>query len=205
MAHKGGMYVESSSAETALRHFATLLRTGRGNPAGETNSRRAEGEHYSAQLRFHCFRINLLFLRFTLSVSFQLPLQSTSSSPGPLGDFMEEMDTLLSVFPSDSTPLTVLVDFKLPFDKLQSSGLLALLNSFSLSFNICPPTQKGGNVLDLVFTCPSPVTDMTTTPLHISDHHLWDPSLSLSLSYLNATPSISLSLAKTFTLSPLPL
>ncbi|KAK3541753.1 hypothetical protein QTP86_002395 [Hemibagrus guttatus] len=28
--------------------------------------------------------------------------------PGPLGDFLEEMDTLLSVFPSDSTPLMVL-------------------------------------------------------------------------------------------------
>ncbi|KAK3516346.1 hypothetical protein QTP70_009400 [Hemibagrus guttatus] len=51
--------------------------------------------------------------------------------PGPLGDFLEEMDILLSVFPSDSTPLTVLGDFNLPSDKLHSSGLLALLNSFS--------------------------------------------------------------------------
>ncbi|KAK3555031.1 hypothetical protein QTP86_005688 [Hemibagrus guttatus] len=82
------------------------------------------------------------------------------------------MDTLLSVFPSDSTPLTVLGDFNLPSDKLHSSGLLALLNSFSLSFNSCPPTHKEGNVLDLVFTHPSPATDMTVTPLHISDHHL---------------------------------
>ncbi|KAK3507540.1 hypothetical protein QTP70_028177 [Hemibagrus guttatus] len=82
------------------------------------------------------------------------------------------MDTLLSVFPSDSTPLTVHGEFNLPSDKLQSSGLLALLNSFSLSFNSCPPTRKGGNILDLVFTHPSPATDMTATPLHISDHHL---------------------------------
>ncbi|KAK3560208.1 hypothetical protein QTP86_000774 [Hemibagrus guttatus] len=81
------------------------------------------------------------------------------------------MDILLSVFPSDTTPLTVL-DFNLPSDKIHSSGLLALLNSFSLSFNRCPPTHKGGNVLDLVFTHPSPATDMTATPLHISDHHL---------------------------------
>ncbi|KAK3508609.1 hypothetical protein QTP70_035072, partial [Hemibagrus guttatus] len=66
----------------------------------------------------------------------------------------------------------LLGDLNLPSDKLQSSGLLALLNSFSLSFNSCPPTNKGGNVLDLVFTCPSPTTDMTATPLHISDHHL---------------------------------
>ncbi|KAK3506182.1 hypothetical protein QTP70_003066 [Hemibagrus guttatus] len=82
------------------------------------------------------------------------------------------MDTLLSVFPSDSTPLMVLGDFNLPSDKLHSSGLLALLNSFSLSFNSCPSTQKGGNVLDLVFTHPSAATDMTATPLCISDHHL---------------------------------
>ncbi|KAK3526395.1 hypothetical protein QTP70_025429, partial [Hemibagrus guttatus] len=99
--------------------------------------------------------------------------------PGPLGNFLDEMDTLLSVFPSDSTPLTVLGDFNLPSDKLHSSGLLALLNSFSLSFNSCPPTHKEGNVLDLVFTHPSPATDMTVTPLHISDHHLVSFSITL--------------------------
>ncbi|KAK3523498.1 hypothetical protein QTP70_001161 [Hemibagrus guttatus] len=120
--------------------------------------------------------------------------------PGPLGDFMEGMDTLLSVFPSDTTPLTVLGDFNLPSDKLHSSGLLALLNSFSLSFNSCPPTHKEGNVLDLVFTHPSPATDMTATPLHISDHHL----LSF-LSCLNVTPSTSFSPAEISTLSLLPL
>ncbi|KAK3530369.1 hypothetical protein QTP86_024406, partial [Hemibagrus guttatus] len=92
--------------------------------------------------------------------------------PGPLGNFLDEMDSLLSVFPSDSTPLTVLGDFNLPSDKLHSSGLLALLDSFSFSFNSSPPTHKEGNVLDLVFTHPSPATDMTVTPLHISDHHL---------------------------------
>ncbi|KAI5092870.1 hypothetical protein C0J45_17261 [Silurus meridionalis] len=92
--------------------------------------------------------------------------------PGPLGDFLEEMDTLLSTFPSDSTPLTVLGDFNLPADKLQSSCLLPFLNTFSLTFNSCPPTHKGGNVLDLVFTRPTPATDMTATPLPISDHHL---------------------------------
>ncbi|KAK3523109.1 hypothetical protein QTP86_015314 [Hemibagrus guttatus] len=112
--------------------------------------------------------------------------------PGPLGDFLEEMDTLLSVFPSDSTPLMVLGDFNLPSDKLHSSGLLALLNSFSLSFNRCPPTHKGGNVLDLVFTHPSPATDMTATPLHISDHHL--VSITITLPVLPKCNSQHLSL-----------
>ncbi|KAK3572868.1 hypothetical protein QTP86_009055 [Hemibagrus guttatus] len=101
--------------------------------------------------------------------------------PGPLGDFLEETDTLLSVFPSESTPLIILGDFNLPSDKLHSSRLLALLNSFSLSFNSCPPTHNGGNVLDLVFTHPSPATDMTATPLHISDHYLMSFTITLPI------------------------
>ncbi|KAK3513801.1 hypothetical protein QTP70_028874 [Hemibagrus guttatus] len=114
--------------------------------------------------------------------------------PGPLGNFLDEMDTLLSVFPSDSTPLTVLGDFNLPSDKLHSSDLLALLNSFSLSFNSCPPTHKEGNILDLVFTHPSPATDMTVTPLHISDHHL--VSFSITLPVLPKCNSQHLSLTR---------
>ncbi|GAA6112119.1 uncharacterized protein LOC118211364 [Tachysurus ichikawai] len=48
--------------------------------------------------------------------------------PGPIGDFLEEMDTLLSAFPSDSSPLMVLGDFNLPSDKLQFFFLLTLLD-----------------------------------------------------------------------------
>ncbi|KAI5100919.1 immunity-related GTPase family, e4 isoform X1, partial [Silurus meridionalis] len=59
--------------------------------------------------------------------------------PGPLGDFLEKIDTLLNTFPSNSTPLTVLNDFNLPCDKLQSSCLLTLLNTFSFTFNSCLP------------------------------------------------------------------
>ncbi|KAK3530027.1 hypothetical protein QTP86_009918 [Hemibagrus guttatus] len=123
--------------------------------------------------------------------------------PGPLGNFLDEMDTLLSVFPSDSTPLTVLGDFKLPSDKLQSSGLLALLNSFSLSFNSCPPTHKEGNVLDLVFTHPSPATDMTVTPLHISDHHLLPALFHLFLT-MNPSPPFPWTQLLTFCFPPFP-
>ncbi|KAK3505566.1 hypothetical protein QTP70_005257, partial [Hemibagrus guttatus] len=122
--------------------------------------------------------------------------------PGPLGDFLEEMDTLLSVFPSDSTPLTVLGDFNLPSDKLHSSGLLALLNSFSLSFNICPPTHKEGNVLDLVFTHPSPATDMTATPLHISDHHLVSFTITLPILPKHNSQHLSLTHQNLHSISP---
>ncbi|KAK3540433.1 hypothetical protein QTP70_030982 [Hemibagrus guttatus] len=122
--------------------------------------------------------------------------------PGPLGNFLDEMDTLLSVFPSDSTPLTVLGDFNLPSDKLHSSGLLALLNSFSLSFNSCPPTHKEGNVLDLVFTHPSPATDMTVTPLHISDHHLVSFSITLPVLPKRNSQHLSLTRRNLHSISP---
>ncbi|KAK3530990.1 hypothetical protein QTP70_007849 [Hemibagrus guttatus] len=122
--------------------------------------------------------------------------------PGPLGNFLDEMDTLLSVFPSDSTPLTVLGDFNLPSDKLHSSGLLALLNSFSLSFNSCPPTHKEGNVLDLVFTHPSPPTDMTVTPLHISDHHLVSFSITLPVLPKRNSQHLSLTRRNLHSISP---
>ncbi|KAI5094409.1 hypothetical protein C0J45_16133 [Silurus meridionalis] len=90
-------------------------------------------------------------------------------------------------FPLDGTPLTVLGDFNLPSDKLQSSCLLPFLNTFSLTFNSCPPTHKGGNVLDLVFTRPTPATDMTATPLPISDHHRGDVATDSFLSSLSST------------------
>ncbi|KAK3548660.1 hypothetical protein QTP70_016409, partial [Hemibagrus guttatus] len=116
--------------------------------------------------------------------------------PGPLGDFMEEMDTLLSVFPSDSTPLTVLGDFNFPSDKLQSSGLLDLL------FNSCPPTHKGGKVLDLVFTHPSPATDMTATPLHITDHYLVSFTITLPVLPKRNSQHLSLTRRNLHSISP---
>ncbi|KAK3513639.1 hypothetical protein QTP70_028828 [Hemibagrus guttatus] len=112
------------------------------------------------------------------------------------------MDTLLSFFPSNKTPLMVLGDFNLPSDKLHSSGLLALLNSFSLSFNSCPPTHKRGNVLDLVFTHPSPATDMTATPLHISDHHLVSFTITLPILPKHNSQHLSLTRRTLHSISP---
>ncbi|KAK3569923.1 hypothetical protein QTP86_007355 [Hemibagrus guttatus] len=116
------------------------------------------------------------------------------------GNFLDEMDTLLSVFPSDSTPLTVLGDFNFPSDKLHSSGLLALLNLFS--FNSCPPTHKEGNILDLVFTHPSPATDMTVTPLHISDHHLISFTITLPVLPKSISQHLSLTRRNLHSISP---
>ncbi|KAK3505952.1 hypothetical protein QTP70_003342 [Hemibagrus guttatus] len=96
----------------------------------------------------------------------------------------------------------VLGDFNLPSDKLHSSGLLALLNSFSLSFNSCPPTHKEGNVLDLVFTHPSPATDMTVTSLHISDHHLVSFSITLPVLPKRNSQHLSLTRRNLHSISP---
>ncbi|XP_076833251.1 uncharacterized protein LOC143478173 [Brachyhypopomus gauderio] len=100
--------------------------------------------------------------------------------PCTLGNFTEELDTLLSVLPNDETPLLLLGDFNLPTDKLQSSGVLPLLSSFNLNLTQSSPTHRAGNVLDLVFTRPPAVMDIAVTPLHCSDHHLVSFSLSLS-------------------------
>ncbi|KAI4879948.1 hypothetical protein NFI96_012089 [Prochilodus magdalenae] len=45
-------------------------------------------------------------------------------------NFIDELDTLLSLFPVDGSPLLLLGDFNLPSDKLQSSCLQPLLSSF---------------------------------------------------------------------------
>ncbi|KAI4883696.1 hypothetical protein NFI96_031392, partial [Prochilodus magdalenae] len=76
--------------------------------------------------------------------------------PCPLGNFIDELDTLLSLFPFDGSPLLFLCEFNLPSDELQLTCLEPLLSSFDLTLNPSPPTHRGGNTLDLVFTRPSP-------------------------------------------------
>lgn len=52
--------------------------------------------------------------------------------PSPLGNLIEELivNILLSLFPSDGTSFTLLGDFSLLSDKLQSSCLCSFLYSF---------------------------------------------------------------------------
>ncbi|KAI4882525.1 hypothetical protein NFI96_013770 [Prochilodus magdalenae] len=80
---------------------------------------------------------------------------------GGTGNFIDELDTLLSLFPVDGSPLLLLGDFNLPSDKLQSSCLQPLLSSFDLTLNPSPPTHRGGNTLDLVFSRPTLALDVT--------------------------------------------
>ncbi|XP_064190166.1 uncharacterized protein LOC135254124 isoform X3 [Anguilla rostrata] len=116
--------------------------------------------------------------------------------PGPLGNFIDELDILLSSFPEDGTPLILLGDFNLHLETSQSSAVLHLLHSFDLSLQSSPPTHKAGNLLDLVFLRNSPCTDITVTPLHTSDHHFVSFSLPLAPSHPPSPPTPSVSVRR---------
>ncbi|XP_064183365.1 uncharacterized protein LOC135250705 isoform X2 [Anguilla rostrata] len=116
--------------------------------------------------------------------------------PGPLGNFIDELDILLSSFPEDGTPLILLGDFNLHLETSQSSAVLHLLHSFDLSLQSSPPTHKAGNLLDLVFLRNSPCTDITVTPLHTSDHHFVSFSLPLAPSHPPSPPTPTVSVRR---------
>ncbi|KAI4903988.1 hypothetical protein NFI96_027339, partial [Prochilodus magdalenae] len=89
--------------------------------------------------------------------------------PARPGNFIDELDTLLSLFPVDGSPLLLLGDFNLPSDKLQSSCLQPLLSSFDLTLNPSPPTHRGGNTLDLTRTSFKPAHSMETALIAVTE------------------------------------
>ena len=91
--------------------------------------------------------------------------------PGPLADFVEELDMLLCSLPDDGTPLILLGDFNIHLEGTQGVDFKSLLTSFDLTLLNTPATHQAGKQLDLILTrnC---ITDVTSvTPLHISDHY----------------------------------
>ncbi|KAI4900491.1 hypothetical protein NFI96_027961, partial [Prochilodus magdalenae] len=87
-------------------------------------------------------------------------------------NFIHELDTLLSLFPSSPLP-------------------------FDLTLNPSPPTLRGGNTLDLIFSRPTPALDITAIPLHCSHHHFLSFTLQLflSISPLHIPPSLGVTCA----------
>uniref|UniRef100_A0AAQ4QEE4 Uncharacterized protein n=1 Tax=Gasterosteus aculeatus aculeatus TaxID=481459 RepID=A0AAQ4QEE4_GASAC len=80
---------------------------------------------------------------------------SHASRPtGSFGNFLEELDILLSNFPENGPLLILLGDFNIQAEK--SSDLLHLLSSFAL--------------LKPFFTRNCSTTNLSVTPLHVSDH-----------------------------------
>ncbi len=86
---------------------------------------------------------------------------------GQLGNFLEELDVLLSNFPEDGTPLVLLGDFNIHLEKPQAADFNTLLASLSTM-----ATHKSGNQLDLIYTCYCSTDNTLVTPLHTSDHFL---------------------------------
>lgn len=90
--------------------------------------------------------------------------------PGSLGDFVHELDTLLSTISDNNCPLLVLGDMNIHLDNTQSADFLSLTQSFDLNQVLTPPTHKAGKMLDLVFSRNCNITNLVVTPLHLSDH-----------------------------------
>jgi len=118
------------------------------------------------------------FHAVTVTHPVQLNIVVLYRPPGSLGDFLEELDVLLSKFSENSPPLILLGDFNIQTEK--SCDLLLLLSTFDLSLSPSPPTHKAGNHLDYIFTRNCSTSNLTVTPLHVSDHFFISYSLSLS-------------------------
>ncbi|XP_052433850.1 uncharacterized protein LOC127974539 isoform X2 [Carassius gibelio] len=65
--------------------------------------------------------------------------------PGQLGNFLEELDVLLSNFPEDGIPLVLLGDFNIHLDKPQAADFKTLLTSFDLKLVSTTAIHKSGN------------------------------------------------------------
>ncbi len=100
--------------------------------------------------------------------------------PGQLGDFLEELDVLLSNFPEDGTPLVLLGDFNIHLEKPQATDFNTLLTSFDLKRVSTTATHKSGNRLDLIYTRYCSTDNTLVTPLHTSDHFLITSNLTLT-------------------------
>ena len=72
--------------------------------------------------------------------------------PGQLGDFVDELDILLSSITEHDCPIIVLGDMNIHLDSPNSSDFLRLMHSFELQLVCSPPTHKTGKELDLIFT-----------------------------------------------------
>ncbi|KAM9513398.1 uncharacterized protein ACWYII_046825 [Salvelinus alpinus] len=132
------------------------------------------------------------FHAVTVTNPFKLNILIIYRPPGSLGEFINELDALISSFPEDGSPLTVLGDFNLPtstFDSFLSASFFPLLSSFDLTLSPSPPTHRAGNTLDLIFTRCCSSTNLTATPPQVSDHYLVSFSLSLSSNTSHTAPT----------------
>ncbi len=112
-------------------------------------------------------------------------------SPGPLSNFVEELDLLLSTFPEDGTPLVILGDFNIHLDKPQAADFHTLLASFDLKRMLTMATHKSGNQLDLIYTQHCSTDHVLVTPLHTSDHFLLTLNLNMIPDTTHTPPHVT--------------
>ncbi len=116
--------------------------------------------------------INSSFESHSVTITYPLKIHFVVvyRPPGPLVQFVEELDLLLSTFPEDGTPLVILGDFNIHIDKPQAADFHTLLASFDLKRVLTTATHKSGNQLDLIYTRHCSTDHVLVTPLHTSDH-----------------------------------
>ncbi len=129
--------------------------------------------------------INSSFESHSVTITYPLKIHFVVvyRPPGPLVNFVEELDLLLSTFPEDGTPLVILGDFNIHLDKPQAADFHTLLASFDLKRVLTTATHKSGNQLDLIYTRHCSTDHVLVTPLHTSDHFL----LTLNLNMISDT------------------
>src|SRR4029434_10820080 len=90
------------------------------------------------------------------------------SPPGQLGDFVHELDTLLSSIPEHECPMLILGDMNIHLDNPNSADFRTLVHSFNLQQVPTPSTHKAGKELDLIITRNCNTDTLMVTPLPLS-------------------------------------
>ncbi len=106
----------------------------------------------------------------TITHPFKIHFVVVYRPPGPQGNFLDELEVLLSTFPEDGTPLVMLGDFNIHIDKPQAADFHTMLASFDLKRVLTMAIHKSGNQLDLIYTRHCSTDHVLVTPLHTSDH-----------------------------------
>ncbi|XDV50661.1 hypothetical protein PO909_019679 [Leuciscus waleckii] len=150
--------------------------SGRGGGTGLLVSNNCK---YSA-LSSLCNNNSFEYHAITLTTPIKIHIVVIYRPPGQLGNFVDELDVLLSTFPEDGTPLLVFGDFNIHLEKPHATDFTSLLASFDLKRLITTATHKSGNQLDLVYIRNCTTENILVTPLHVSDHFLITFSLQLS-------------------------
>ncbi len=125
--------------------------------------------------------INSSFESHSVTITYPLKINVVVvyRPPGPLVNFVEELDLLLSTFPEDGTPLVILGDFNIHLDKPRAADFHSLLASFDLKRVLTTATHKSVNQLVLIYTRHCSTHHVLVTLLHTSDHFLLTLNLNM--------------------------